>query len=98
LVLGWSCRPHSRWRPARLSIPVFLGQGGRAYQVTVGDDLARWRTGLTGRFGVTIKVYDRADHLFIPGEGRSTPADYARPGHVDAELMADVADWVVRVG
>jgi hypothetical protein len=78
---------------------VFLGQGGRDYQVTVGDDLARTGlTGLTGRSSVTIKVYDRADHLFIPGEGRPTPADYARPGHVDAELMAYVADWVVRVG
>jgi dienelactone hydrolase len=105
LPFGW---PASYWldlraydpvaTTARQSIPVFLGQDGRDYQVTVGDDLARWRTGLAGRSGVTIKVYDRADHLFIPGEGPSTPADYARPGHVDAELVADVADWVVRVG
>lgn len=83
---------------ARLPVPVFLGQGGRDYQVTVADDLARWRTGLAGRPGVTIKVYDRADHLFRPGEGPSTPAGYARPGHVAAEVVSDVADWVVGVG
>ena len=105
--LPWG-RPASYWldlrgydpvaATARLPVPVFLGQGGRDYQVTVADDLARWRSGLAGRPGVTIKVYDRADHLFRPGEGPSTPAGYAQPGHVAAEVVADVADWVVRVG
>jgi len=83
---------------ARLAVPVFLGQGGRDYQVTVADDLARWQAGLQGRPGVTVKVYGSADHLFFPGEGPATPADYARPGHVDHDVVSDVAEWVARVG
>ncbi|WP_043779443.1 alpha/beta hydrolase family protein [Amycolatopsis rifamycinica] len=81
-----------------LPVPVFLGQGGRDYQVTVADDLTRWRTGLAGRADVTVRVYERLDHLFRPGAGPSTPADYARPGHVDAAVISDVAEWVARVG
>ncbi|SED08915.1 hypothetical protein SAMN04489727_6358 [Amycolatopsis tolypomycina] len=83
---------------AGLPQPVFLGQGGRDYQVTVADDLTRWRTGLAGRPGVTIEVYERLDHLFLPGDGPSAPADYTRPGHVDAAVVSDVAGWLARVG
>jgi len=105
LPFGW---PASYWldlrdydpvaATARLAVPVFLGQGGRDYQVTVADDLVRWRTGLAGRPGVTIRVYDAADHLFFPGEGPSTPADYTRPGHVDHDVISDVTEWVAGVG
>jgi hypothetical protein len=34
---------------AGLAVPMFLVQGGRDYQVTVEDDLARWRNGPAGR-------------------------------------------------
>ncbi|QRP50073.1 S9 family peptidase [Amycolatopsis sp. FDAARGOS 1241] len=105
LPFGW---PASYWldlrgydpvaTTARLTTPVFLAQGGRDYQVTVADDLSCWLAGLTGRPGVTSKVYETADHLFMPGQGRSTAADYARPGHVDAAVVADVAEWVARTG
>jgi hypothetical protein len=44
---------------------------------------------------VTIRVYDTDDHLFFTGDGTSTPADYARPQHVDAAVVRDVADWLV---
>ncbi|MFJ7213497.1 hypothetical protein [Amycolatopsis sp. NPDC098790] len=105
LPFGW---PASYWLDLRdydpvavtaaLPVPVFLGQGGRDYQVTVADDLTQWRAGLAGRTNVTIEVYERLDHLFMPGDGPSTPADYARPGHVDAAVVSDVADWVARIG
>ncbi|MFI5611895.1 serine aminopeptidase domain-containing protein [Amycolatopsis sp. NPDC051903] len=83
---------------ARLTTPIFLAQGGRDYQVTTADDLSRWLHGLAGRLGVTSKVYATLDHLFMPGQGPSTPADYARPGHVDTAVIADVAEWVARTG
>jgi hypothetical protein len=54
-------------------------QGGRDYQVTVADDLAGWRAGLGDRADVTIRVHAAADHLFFPGTGASTPADYLLP-------------------
>ncbi|MYT32576.1 MULTISPECIES: alpha/beta fold hydrolase [unclassified Streptomyces] len=79
---------------ATLDIPLLILQGGRDYQVTVEDDLAGWRTGLAHRPDVTLHVHDAADHLFFPGTGPSTPADYARPQHVDPAVIADIAAWL----
>ncbi|MEW9529490.1 alpha/beta fold hydrolase [Microbispora sp. NPDC049125] len=74
--------------------PMLILQGGRDYQVTVEDDLSRWRAGLAHRADVTIRVYDADDHMFFSGSGPSTPADYESPQHVDPAVVADIADWL----
>ncbi|MEV0585104.1 alpha/beta fold hydrolase [Nonomuraea sp. NPDC050310] len=79
---------------AALDTPMLILQGGRDYQVTVEDDLARWRAGLAHRPDVTIRVHAAADHLFFAGTGPSTPEDYDRPQHVDPAVVADVAAWL----
>ncbi|WP_327581667.1 alpha/beta hydrolase [Nonomuraea sp. NBC_00507] len=79
---------------AALDKPMLILQGGRDYQVTVADDLAGWQAGLAHRPDVTIRVYDADDHLFFPGSGPSTPADYDKPQHVDATVVTDIADWL----
>ncbi|WP_433696792.1 alpha/beta hydrolase family protein [Nocardiopsis sp. CA-288880] len=81
---------------AALGKPMLILQGGRDYQVTVADDLARWRTGLADRPGVDFRVFEADDHLFFPGAGPSTPADYALPHHVDPAVVTGVADWLHR--
>jgi dienelactone hydrolase len=105
LLFGW---PASYWRDlhsfdpvrtaAALDRPMLILQGGRDYQVTVADDLARWRAGLSDRPDVTIRVHDADDHLFFRGEGPSTPAAYGLPQHVDPAVVADIADWLIAVG
>ncbi|MEV4125825.1 alpha/beta fold hydrolase [Nocardia sp. NPDC049707] len=79
---------------AAVGKPMLILQGGRDYQVTVDDDLARWRAGLDGRPGVTIRVYDADNHLFFPGTGPSTPAEYTPPQHVDPQVVTDIATWL----
>ncbi|SEK35693.1 alpha/beta hydrolase family protein [Rhodococcus maanshanensis] len=79
---------------AALERPMLILQGGRDYQVTVADDLARWQAGLAHRPDVMIRVYDADDHLFFAGTGPSVPADYARAQHVDPEVVEDVARWL----
>jgi dienelactone hydrolase len=79
---------------AALDKPMLILQGGRDYQVTVEDDLVRWKAGLAHRPEVTIRTYDADDHLFFRGEGRSTPADYGAPQHVDPAVVADIAQWL----
>jgi hypothetical protein len=76
-----------------LSIPIFLTQGGRDYQVPP-TELAAWRTGLGDRGGVTVREYPSLNHLLIAGAGSSRPAEYTQPGHVAPELVADLAAWV----
>lgn len=78
---------------ARLAKPLLVLQGGRDYQVTTGDyDL--WRAALAARVGVDFKLYPDLNHLFMPGSGKSTPAEYEVAGHVAEPVVADVVSWI----
>jgi dienelactone hydrolase len=79
---------------AALGKPMLILQGGRDYQVTVADDLARWRAGVAQHPDVTIRVYDPDNHLFFPGTGPSSPAEYEPAQHVDPAVVADIASWL----
>ncbi len=78
---------------ARLPLPMLILQGVRDYQVTV-KDLAGWRSALETRKDATFKTYPKLNHLFIAGEGPSTPAEYEVPGFVDEEVIRDIAQWI----
>jgi dienelactone hydrolase len=98
-----SCWPAAYWHDLRgydpvgaataLDKPMLILQGGRDYQVTVEDDLARWRSGLADRPNVTIQVHDADNHLFFPSTNQSTPADYPAQ-HVDPAVIDDIARWL----
>ncbi len=63
--------------------------------MTVDDDRSpAGRRGLARPAGVTIRIYDADDHMFFAGAGDSAPADYQLPQHVDAAVIADIADWL----
>ncbi|MFI7700209.1 alpha/beta fold hydrolase [Nonomuraea sp. NPDC049480] len=79
---------------AKLSKPMLILQGGRDYQATVADDLARWRASLADRPDVTIRVHDADNHLFFPGTGPSKPSEYEQAQHMDPEVVANVATWL----
>jgi uncharacterized protein len=79
---------------ATLGKPMLILQGGRDYQVTVADDLALWQAALSDQPQVTIRVYPELNHLFAPGSGPSSPAEYEPAQHVDATVINDVAGWL----
>jgi uncharacterized protein len=74
--------------------PILIQQGGRDYQATVTDDLARWKTGLAHHPDTTIRVYDNDNHLFFSGTGPSTPADYEAAQHMNPAVIDDIAHWL----
>jgi len=78
---------------AKLRLPMLILQGARDYQVTE-KDFAGWRAALVGRKDVTFKTYPKLHHLFIAGEGPSTPTEYMIPGFVDEEVIRDIAQWI----
>jgi dienelactone hydrolase len=80
---------------ASLKMPMLILQGERDYQVTQAD-LQGWRDALAERSDVTIQSYHTLNHLFMAGEGKSTPSEYERPGHVAAFVIDDIANWVKR--
>jgi pimeloyl-ACP methyl ester carboxylesterase len=78
------------------SIPqrLLVLQGGRDYQV-VDADFARWQASFGNDPRARLVVYPELNHLFIAGEGASTPQEYFEAGHVDARVIDDVADWIL---
>lgn len=79
---------------AALVKPMLILQGGRDYQVTVNDDLSLWQATLGNRPEVTIRIYLADNHLFFPGTGPSTPAEYLAPQHVDLQVITDITTWL----
>lgn len=79
---------------SKLSCPLFILQGGRDYQVTL-EDFQGWQQGLASQTQVTFRLYPQLNHLFIAGEGKSTPEEYQIGGYVEAEVIKDLASWIL---
>lgn len=73
--------------------PLLMLHGGRDFQVPDAD-WALWQKALAGRSDVQWKAYPALNHIGIAGTGRSSLKEYAQAGHVDAQLVDDVARWV----
>lgn len=80
-----------------LARPLLILQGERDYQVTMAD-FAAWKKALAGRQDVTLKSYPKLNHLFMEGEGPSTPMEYQNAGHVAQAVIDDVAGWITGGG
>ncbi|MFI5127303.1 MAG: alpha/beta fold hydrolase [Candidatus Acidiferrales bacterium] len=78
----------------KLEIPIFIVQGVRDYQVTTAD-FAGWQKALAEHTNAKLKLYPTLNHLLIVGTGPSSPAEYARAGHVSSEVIADVVNWII---
>ena len=69
-------------------------QGERDHNVTRAD-VQLWRSALRDNPAARFKTYPKLNHLFSAGDGPSTPAEYQQPGHVDGEVVTDIADFVL---
>lgn len=75
--------------------PALFLQGERDYQVTM-KDWQLWRDALNGSAGqYTFKSYPLLNHLFMAGSGPANPQEYGIPGHVDVQLIDDMAQWIM---
>ena len=78
---------------ARLQIPLLFLQGDRDFQVTM-KDFGLWKAGLAGSQQASFRNYPALNHLFIPGEGPGSPAEYAKPGNVAPEVIDNITRWL----
>jgi uncharacterized protein len=100
LLLG---TPISYWQDLRgyrpaiaaqgLSQRLLILQGERDYQVTM-QDFQGWQVALRDRSNATLKSYPQLNHLFIPGTGTPSPAEYQVPNHVAEIVIKDIASWI----
>ena len=75
--------------------PALFLQGERDYQVTM-TDWQLWRDAFEGDVGPYIfKSYPLLNHLFLAGSGPANPQEYEIPGHVDVQLIDDIAQWIM---
>jgi fermentation-respiration switch protein FrsA (DUF1100 family) len=78
-----------------LSVPMLILQGERDYQVTM-TDFNRWKSALSSRKNVEFRSYAQLNHLFVAGDGKSSPAAYEKPAHVTEQVISDIAAWILR--
>jgi hypothetical protein len=77
----------------KLALPMLILQGERDFQVTM-KDFALWKAAVGAGKGVVMRSYPALNHLFVAGEGKSTEAEYRKPGHVSPEVIDDIARFV----
>jgi uncharacterized protein len=77
----------------KLGIPMLILQGERDYQVTMAD-FGMWKTAVGSAKGVVMMSYPALNHLFVTGEGKSLPAEYAKPGHVAQQVIDEIAKFI----
>lgn len=78
---------------ATIEKPMLFLQGDRDYQVTL-EDFEGWKKSLDGRPDVKFIRYAKLNHLFIEGQGKSTPAEYSAPGNVAEVVVKDITRWL----
>ncbi len=76
-----------------LAMPALVLQGMRDYQVTP-DQLDDWLKIVGARKDITVKRYPSLNHLFMFGTGTPSAADYLTLGHVDQQVILDIAGWI----
>ncbi len=85
------------YRPAEMaktiSQPLLILQGERDYQVTM-TDFQGWKDALSAQSGVQLKSYPDLNHLFVAGQGKSSPQEYGKPGHVAEVVISDIVAWI----
>jgi hypothetical protein len=77
----------------KLTIPILILQGERDFQVTM-KDFGLWKAALGARKDVAMHSFPALNHLLVAGEGKSSEAEYRKPGHVAPEVIDEIAKWV----
>jgi hypothetical protein len=77
-----------------LHMPMLILQGGRDYQVSPTKDYEVWKRELKSRKNVSFHIFPSLNHLFIQGEGISTPQEYGVEGHVSEEVIELISEWL----
>jgi uncharacterized protein len=77
----------------KLTIRMLFLQGERDFQTPM-KDFDVWKAGLQANRNAAFQSFPTLNHLFVAGSGRSTEAEYRKPGHVAPEVVDAIAKWV----
>ena len=77
-----------------LDTNILVLQGGRDYQVLEAKDFKGWKDALNNKENAAFKVFPQLNHLFIAGEGKSSPQEYMVEGHLEKEVIDSIVEWI----
>ena len=77
----------------KLTIPIFIMQGARDYQVDK-KNFAVWEKKLKKHKNVTFKMYEKMNHIMHSGEGESTYSEYAIMRNFPFDVFNDIHVWL----
>ena len=76
-----------------LKNPVLILQGKRDYQVTM-KDFELWQDAAKEKPNVSFKSYEKLNHLFLEGTGKSTPEEYEFQQSIPWYVINDISKWI----
>lgn len=79
----------------KLNRPILIMQGGRDYNST-SEDFEGWKKALGSRGDVQFRWYPNLNHLFVSGQGKSTPEEFLqRRRSFEDKVLDEIAAWVM---
>lgn len=78
----------------KVTQPLLVLQGEEDFQVFPDTDYPLWQQALEGRDNARCVLYPGLNHLMMQSSGRRDTGDYQFPSTVDAQVTADIADFV----
>lgn len=78
---------------SQLTLPIFVMQGERDYQVTM-EDFALWQSALKANEKAFFKSYPELNHQLHPGTGKATPMEYAQKNEIPDYVLDDMSIWI----
>lgn len=78
----------------QVDTPLFVGQGGRDYQVTADGDFQVWESELANRADTETTLYPDLSHLFQSGSEPSLGSEYNFHDNVAESVVTDLVDWI----
>jgi alpha-beta hydrolase superfamily lysophospholipase len=73
--------------------PVLVLQGERDYQVPFSEYL-NWKTTLKDNTNNQFLSFQKLNHMFLEGEGKSTPEEYATRSNVPDYVIDEITKWI----
>lgn len=76
------------------NVRILVLQGKRDYQVTFEKEFSLWQKALKKRKDTHFIAYPSLNHLFLPGEGASTPEEYENYAPFFEPALKDIILWI----
>lgn len=78
-----------------IKIPFMVVQGERDYQVSM-KDFEFWKQVLNNNKKAFFLSYPKLNHIFMTGEEISVPDEYSIKGNVDANVIEDIKNFIIK--